>query len=136
MEGKGGFLRVSQLLTHDLLIWLAVSNLRCFECQSAESMDHCIQNSKAVTCTNSEEDRCAKFTSELVMGDKKLMVYRKGCRVAATCAKDKDFFMQECGDDDTCENLCCENNLCNAASFSTISVSIMFASVFTAICFI
>ena len=98
-------------------------------------MEHCIQNSKAVTCGDSEEDRCAKFTSELLMGDKKVMVYRKGCRVASACEKDKDFFMQQCGSDDTCENLCCENDLCNACSFLTTSVAIMFVSVLTAIFF-
>ena len=98
-------------------------------------MEHCIQNSKAVTCESSQEDRCAKFTSELDMGDKKVMVYRKGCRVAAACEKDKDFFMQQCGSDDTCKNLCCENDLCNAGSFFTISVAILLASVLTTIFF-
>jgi len=112
-----------------------VNNLRCFECQSAQSMEHCIQNSKAMTCESSVENRCAKFTSELVMGDKKLMVYRKGCREEARCDKGKDFFMQECGDDDTCENLCCKDNLCNAGSSFTISVAIMFASILMAIFF-
>lgn len=135
-SGWGGVrLGRSQLLTTDLSILFAVTNLQCYECQSAESMDHCIQNSKAVTCSSSEEDRCAKFTSELVMGDKKFMVYRKGCREAAACQKGKDFFMQECGDDDTCENLCCEKDLCNAGSFFTISFAIMYASVLTAIFF-
>lgn len=96
-------------------------------------MEHCIQNSKAVTCL-SGEDMCAKFTSELVLGDKKINVYRKGCRVADACKeKDKDFFMQECGDDDTCENLCCENNLCNAGSFSAVSVTLMFISALMAV---
>ena len=90
-------------------------------------MEHCIQNSKAVIC-GSSEDRCAKFTSELVMGEQKLMVYRKGCRVADACKKDKDFFMQECGSDDTCENLCCENDLCNTCSFSAVSFALMFVS--------
>lgn len=112
-----------------------VNNLRCFECQSAQSMEHCIQNSKDVTCKSSDENRCAKFTSELVMGDQKLMVYRKGCRKEANCDKGKDFFMQECGDDDTCENLCCKDNLCNAGSSFTISVAIMFASILLAIFF-
>jgi len=98
-------------------------------------MDHCIQNSAAVTCSSSQEDRCAKFTSELLMGDQKVMVYRKGCRVAAACEKDKDLFMQQCGTDETCENLCCENDLCNAGSFFTISVAIMFAGLLSAIFF-
>lgn len=98
-------------------------------------MDHCIQNSHAVTCKSSEEERCAKFTSELLMGDKKVMVYRKGCRATAACEKDKDFFMQQCGSDDTCQNLCCKNDLCNAGSLFTVSVAIIFASVFTAIFF-
>lgn len=98
------------------------------------SMEHCIQNSKAVTCS-SGEDRCAKFTSELVMEDQKLMVYRKGCRTEATCKKDKDFFLQECGDDDTCDNLCCSNDLCNAGSFSTVSVTFMFISVLMVVVF-
>ena len=134
-EGKGGRLGRLQLLTSDLSFLLAVTNLQCYECESAESMDHCIQNTKTMTCSSSEENRCAKFTSELVMGDKKFMVYRKGCRVAAACDKGNDFFMQACGDDDTCENLCCEGDLCNAGSFFAISVAIMFASVLTAICF-
>jgi len=98
-------------------------------------MEHCIQNSEAVTCKSNEEDRCAKFTSELLMGDKKVMVYRKGCRVASACEKARDPFMQQCGTDDTCENLCCENDLCNSASFFTIRVAIMFAGVLTAIFF-
>lgn len=95
-------------------------------------MEHCIQNSKAVTCSSSE-DNCAKFSSELVMGDKKIKVYRKGCRVAAACKKDKDFFMQECGDDDTCDNLCCENDLCNTGSFSSVSITLMFISALMAV---
>lgn len=98
-------------------------------------MEHCIQNSKAVTCS-SDEDVCAKFTSELVMGDKKLMVHRKGCRVKDTCEKqDKDFFLQACGGDDTCENLCCGTDLCNAGSFSAVSVTVMFVSALMAVTF-
>ncbi|KAJ7394133.1 hypothetical protein OS493_003811 [Desmophyllum pertusum] len=62
------------------------TNLRCYECQSAMSMSDCIQNSKATTCL-STETKCAKFTAELMMGDKKLMVYRKGCRAADACEK-------------------------------------------------
>ena len=99
-------------------------------------MEHCIQNSKAVTCKSSEEDRCAKFTSELVMGDKKVMVYRKGCRAEKACDKpNNDFFMQECGSDDSCNNLCCEDDLCNVGSFLTISVAIFLANVLAAIFF-
>lgn len=98
-------------------------------------MEHCIQNSQAVTCKTSKETQCAKFTSELVMGDKKVMVYRKGCREKDACEKDKDFFMQECGNDDTCTNLCCGKDLCNAGSFFTISLAILLASVLTAIFF-
>ena len=90
-------------------------------------MSDCIQNSKAVTCL-STETKCAKFTAELMMGDKKLMVYRKGCRAADACEKKaNDLFMQACGSDDTCDNQCCENNLCNAGSFSNVSVMSLLA---------
>lgn len=135
-EGCYGLKFRRNVMKDDLSICFAVNNLRCFECQSAESMEHCIQNSQAVTCKTSKETRCAKFTSELVMGDKEVMVYRKGCREEEACKKDKDFFMQECGNDDTCTNLCCGKDLCNAGSFFTISLAILLASVLTAIFFI
>lgn len=98
-------------------------------------MEHCIQNSKAVTCS-SDENVCAKFTSELTMGEKKLMVYRKGCRVKDSCEKrDKDLFLQACGDGDKCENLCCDKDLCNAGSFSAVSVTVMFVGALMAVVF-
>ena len=84
-------------------------------------MDHCIQKHVAKTC-RSEETRCAKFTAELQMGEKKITIYRKGCRAVDACEKKNDVFMQACGDDDTCENLCCDNDLCNTGSFSTVNI--------------
>lgn len=102
--------------------------LLCYTCQSASSMDDCTQNSKAMTCQHGE-DRCVKFSAELMAGDHKIMVYRKGCRAQAACDKTKDPFGQECGTDgNECDFKCCEGDLCNTGISSTVSFFVLIAS--------
>lgn len=104
------------------------SKLRCYTCQSASSMDDCRQNSKAMTCQHGE-DRCAKFSAEVMAGDHKIMVYRKGCRAQAACDKSKDLFGQGCGTDGSeCDFKCCEGDLCNTGLSSTVSFFMLIAS--------
>lgn len=104
------------------------SKLRCYTCQSASSMDDCRQNSKAMTCQHGE-DRCAKFSAEVMAGDHKIMVYRKGCRAQAACDKTKDLFGQGCGTDGSeCDFKCCEGDLCNTGLSSTVSFFMLIAS--------
>ena len=91
-------------------------------------MDYCVQNSVAETCQNGET-KCGKFTTELMIGEKKVMVYRKGCRTEDACKnKDKDVFGQACKNEgSSCEFECCGEDLCNAGAFSAVSVISLFA---------
>ena len=95
-------------------------------CQSEKSMADCIQNSWVGPCSNNET-QCSSFTTELMMGGVKVMVYRKGCRTEQSCKKENDLFGQACGSDDTCNFMCCDTDMCNAGSFSAVSVMTLFA---------
>lgn len=94
-------------------------------CQSTISMDDCEQNSYSGRCAPGQKE-CGKFTTELMMEGKKVMLYRKGCQTSETCLKENDLYGQACGSDDTCEFQCCEGDLCNAGSFNFVSVVSLF----------
>ena len=94
-------------------------------CESAKSMDDCVQKTTSGRCAEGQT-KCGKFTTELIMQGKKVMVYRKGCQTEMTCKKENDLYGQACGSDDTCEFHCCEGDLCNAGSFASVSVVSLF----------
>ena len=94
-------------------------------CESVISMDDCVQNTWSGRCVEGQT-KCGKFTTELIMQGKKVMVYRKGCQTEMTCKKENDLYGQACGSDDTCEFHCCKGDLCNAGSFASVSVVSLF----------
>lgn len=60
------------------------------------------------------ENKCGQFMVELMNGDYKIMVYRKGCCSEDVCDKNKDLFGQGCGlDGSECDFSCCLEDLCN-----------------------
>ena len=99
--------------------------MKCFMCQSTTSMDDCEQNSYPGRCAD-KQNKCGKFTTELMIQGKKVMLYRKGCQTEMTCKKENDLYGQACGSDDTCDFKCCEGDLCNAGSFAFVSVVSLF----------
>lgn len=102
--------------------------LKCYMCQSTISMDDCEQNRESGRCREGQT-KCGKFTTELMMQGKKLMLYRKGCQNNSTCIQENDLYGQACGSDDTCEFKCCEGHLCNAGLFASVNVVSLFICV-------
>ncbi|XP_068744890.1 uncharacterized protein [Montipora capricornis] len=111
--------------------------LMCYTCHSASSMDDCTQKSIPMPCEHGET-KCGQFTAELMNGDHKIMVYRKGCRSEDACDKNKDLFGQGCGSDGSeCDFSCCSEDLCNSGFYSTASSIMLIAStVFSFISFL
>ena len=90
--------------------------LKCYQCTSTESWEHCDQNKKTVTCP-AGADRCGKMYAKGVRE-----VFARGCDTAQQCREACDTpGLSECHVD------CCDSDECNGAAGKVVSVVFLVA---------
>ena len=84
-------------------------------------MRDCTENSVPTVCALGE--RCFAVVSEKTKKETDMMIktYVKGCYTMEQCQQtDKNIFIKDCSGEDNCKISCCDDDLCNAGSFSTV----------------
>ena len=99
--------------------------LRCYECSSKKSWDHCESHKDVEKCT-SGKNRCFKGYADWEEDGSSQKAYRKDCFSAEKCKTAADIDDCKSG---TCKVDCCSGDLCNAATVPLVSFIILSACV-------
>ena len=116
---------------------LAPKSRQCYQCNSNESWDECDEVREAVSCSDDEEQRCAKLGVHGERGGQTIQGYFKGCFDTLLCEEDNDCKFES--DDQSltttkCDFSCCTKDLCNEdLAVPMISVIILLACALQAV---
>ena len=103
-------------------LFLAATGLKCYQCQSATSMEDCAKSQVEQDCKGFTEPRC--FTS--TMEYQQIKAYAKSCTTKAGCDMADSGALKVCKDaGGKCEYKCCEKDLCNKGTSPMVSILLM-----------
>ena len=110
---------------------------QCYQYNSNKSRDECDDVREAVSCSDEEEQSCAKLGLHGERGGQTIQGYFKGCFDTLLCEEDNDCKFES--DDQSltiskCDFSCCTKDLCNGAlTVPMISVIILLACALQAV---
>lgn len=119
------FFKIYSKLYRLLIGWLAhcfsiVTSLRCYQCYSDTSWDHCKKRVKVVDCPQTHDEACSKIFYDHELHDRK--TYTKFCEKTSQCTNESNPVCKAAkAHGAQCEVHCCTYDLCNAGSATTIS---------------
>lgn len=107
--------------------------LKCYQCFSNQSWDHCDSVREVVSCSDDEEQSCATVVLTGKRGDQTIKAYGKLCFDTPDCDNCEAEFRDPSITTTNCDLSCCNDDLYNGAVVHMVSVIILLACALEAV---